>query len=55
LEEKGLFILAVTATSPEQAEEAGNIALDAIRDTIFPELQAANIGFACRQMQKRNV
>lgn len=48
--ETDTFILAIHSTSPEETRRAGDIALDAIRDTIIPELQAVGIGFACKQI-----
>ena len=45
-----LFILAVHTTSPEDTEEVGNIALDAIRENVLPELEEAGFGFTCKQI-----
>ena len=45
-----MFILAVHSTSPDDTERAGNIALDAIRDTVYLEILEAGFGFACKQI-----
>jgi len=45
-----LFILAVHSTSPEKTESAGNLALDAIRDTVLSEISEAGFYFACKQI-----
>jgi len=48
--ENDTLILGVHSTSPEQTQKAGEMALEAIRETILPELQDAGIGFACKQI-----
>jgi len=48
--EQQMFILAMHATRPEMAEEATTFAWNNIPEDLKAELQAANIGFAGKQI-----